>query len=359
MLHPYPHLPIFRSSMSVHGSFYLLIAFGAAFAVAFPFTEIGKLPGMGWNSWNAFGCDVNESDILTAAKSIVDLGLKDVGYNTVTIDDCWSMKDGRDNVTGRLRPNTTRFPEGISGVADKVHSMGLKMGIYSTAGNMTCGGYPASLGHETVDAFTFADWGIDFLKYDNCNVPDDWEDVCQYCLPDELQTEIVFGPNGTCKGSPYSCITLAMLRSVFQVMRTRILASMLSFSESCFLMVLTILRSGFPPLCPPGFNYTTSKTFERADIMHNALDSTNRTILLNLCFWGYADVQSWGKKVATSWRSSDDIQRSPHLHHCRAIPLTFCSKLGSRSTTDQLQLIPIRSYRLLRPFRCGHARGWQ
>ena len=109
------------------------------------------------------------------------------------------MKDGRDNETGRLRPNITRFPDGISGLADKVHAMGLKMGIYSDAGNKTCGGYPASLGHEETDAQTFAEWGIDFLKYDNCNVPKQWQDVCQYCLPDELQSEIVFGPNGTCE----------------------------------------------------------------------------------------------------------------------------------------------------------------
>ncbi|KAF2095339.1 putative alpha-galactosidase B [Rhizodiscina lignyota] len=238
-----------------------------------PNNDTGKLPGMGWNSWNAYNCNVTEDDILTAAKSIVDLGLKDLGYNTVTIDDCWSMKDGRDNATGRLRPNMTKFPDGISGVADKVHAMGLKFGIYSTAGNMTCGGYPASLEHEEIDAETFADWGVDFLKYDNCNVPKEWEDVCQYCLPDELQSDVKFQPNGTCNKNTYP-------------------------------------QPEFPPLCPQSFDYTTSKTFERAKRMRDAIDSTNRTILLNLCFWGYADVQSWGSQVATSWRSSDDIQQN-------------------------------------------------
>lgn len=197
--------------------------------------------------------------------------VQDVGYNTVTVDDCWSEKTGRDNTTGRLLPNTTRFPDGISGLASKIHDMGLKFGIYSTAGNKTCGGYPASLGHEQTDAETFAEWGVDFLKYDNCNVPKDWWDECQYCLPDELQTDIMFGPNGTCTNSTYP-------------------------------------SDDFPPLCPAGFNYTSSKTFDRAYRMREALDSTNRTILLNLCFWGYADVQDWGKQVATSWRSSDDIE---------------------------------------------------
>lgn len=76
------------------------------------------------------------------------------------------MKDGRDNTTHQLRPNITKFPEGISGLVSKLHGMGFKTGIYSSAGYLTCGGYPASLGYEAIDAETFASWGIDYLKYD-------------------------------------------------------------------------------------------------------------------------------------------------------------------------------------------------
>jgi alpha-galactosidase len=85
----------------------------------------------------------------------------------VNIDDCWSEKTsisatgGRDPKTSRILPNMTRFPDGISGLADKIHSMGLKFGIYSDAGSATCAGYPASLGYEDIDAATFAEWGVD------------------------------------------------------------------------------------------------------------------------------------------------------------------------------------------------------
>ena len=101
---------------------------------------------------------------MQAANAVVDLGFKDAGYNYVNSDDCWSNVDGRDPTTHQLQPNYTKFPDGIVGVADKVHDMGLKFGIYSSAGTMTCGRYPASLGYEQIDAETFASWGVDYLK---------------------------------------------------------------------------------------------------------------------------------------------------------------------------------------------------
>lgn len=85
---------------------------------------------------------------------------QDAGYEYVNVDDCWSVKSGR-NANGQIVPDPTKFPDGISGTADKIHAMGLKMGIYSSAGTETCAGYPASLGYEDIDAATFAAWGID------------------------------------------------------------------------------------------------------------------------------------------------------------------------------------------------------
>jgi alpha-galactosidase len=121
---------------------------------------------MGFNNWNAFGCDVNETLILETADLFVASGLKDVGYEFVNIDDCWAMMErGAD---GRLVPDPIKFPSGIIGVADYVHSLGLKLGIYADAGTRTCAGYPGSLGNEELDAQTFADWGVDYVKYDNC-----------------------------------------------------------------------------------------------------------------------------------------------------------------------------------------------
>jgi alpha-galactosidase len=124
-------------------------------------------PPMGFNDWNAFGCDVNDSLIRETADAMVANGMAAAGYRYVNIDDCWSLHD-RDT-DGRLVPDPVKFPQGIKGIADYVHGLGLKLGIYGDAGTATCAGYPGSLGHEQMDALTWADWGVDYLKYDNCN----------------------------------------------------------------------------------------------------------------------------------------------------------------------------------------------
>ena len=96
--------------------------------------------------------------MLGTAKKIVDLGLKDVGYEYVVLDDCWSTH--RDPKNDTIIPDYKKFPNGMKDVADKIHKLGLKYGMYSSAGTMTCGRYPGSLGYEKVDAQTFADWGV-------------------------------------------------------------------------------------------------------------------------------------------------------------------------------------------------------
>lgn len=128
---------------------------------------LAATPPMGFNNWNAFGCDVSEALIEETADKLVSSGFRDLGYRYVNIDDCWSLRErGAD---GRLVPDPAKFPSGIKGLADYVHAKGLKLGIYGDAGTKTCAGYPGSLGHEDVDARTWADWGVDYLKYDNCN----------------------------------------------------------------------------------------------------------------------------------------------------------------------------------------------
>ncbi|GAA3450926.1 NPCBM/NEW2 domain-containing protein [Dactylosporangium matsuzakiense] len=124
-------------------------------------------PVMGWNSWNRFGCNIDENLIKATADAMVSTGLRDSGYTYVDIDDCW-MAATRDS-QGRLQPDPVRFPGGIAAIATYVHARGLKLGIYSSAGTATCQGLPASLDHEVTDAQTWASWGVDLLKYDNCN----------------------------------------------------------------------------------------------------------------------------------------------------------------------------------------------
>ena len=134
---------------------------------AAPADGLAPTPPMGWNSWNKFGCRIDENLIRETADAMVSSGMKDAGYKYVNIDDCWEAT-ARD-ANGRLTTDTARFPHGMKALADYVHSKGLKIGIYSSAGTGTCQRRPASLDHEVVDAQTFAEWGIDYLKYDNCN----------------------------------------------------------------------------------------------------------------------------------------------------------------------------------------------
>ncbi|MDS0261276.1 glycoside hydrolase family 27 protein [Haloarcula sp. S1CR25-12] len=133
-------------------------------------TDLAATPPMGWNSWNAHSCAVTEADIRAAADAVVSTGLRDAGYEYVVVDDCWMADETADETAaeGRLRADPEAFPGGMAALADYVHDRGLKFGLYSSAGSHTCQGYPASLGRERVHAEQFADWGVDFLKYDNC-----------------------------------------------------------------------------------------------------------------------------------------------------------------------------------------------
>ncbi|KAM0840784.1 hypothetical protein ACQ4PT_059424 [Festuca glaucescens] len=129
---------------------------------------LGGTPQMGWNSWNHFSCDVNEKIIRETADALVNTGLAKLGYQYVNIDDCWAEYN-RDH-KGNMVPNKQTFPSGIKALADYVHARGLKLGIYSDAGTQTCSKkMPGSLDHEEQDVKTFASWGVDYLKYDNCN----------------------------------------------------------------------------------------------------------------------------------------------------------------------------------------------
>lgn len=123
---------------------------------------------MGWNSWNTFGKDISEQLIMEMADVMVEKGYRDAGYEYVIIDDCWSLKE---RVDGKLVADPALFPHGMKYLSDYVHSKGLKFGMYSCAGFMTCAGYPSSYGHEYEDTKQFAEWGVDYLKYDFCNFP--------------------------------------------------------------------------------------------------------------------------------------------------------------------------------------------
>jgi len=132
-------------------------------------TTAAARPPMGWNDWYQDRCAVTESEILKNARELVSTGLAADGYDTVVIDDCW-MAATR-STTGALLPDAATFPDGIPYVAKAVHRLGLKLGIYASAGTATCAGRPGSYGHYTQDAETFESWGVDFVKLDLCHLP--------------------------------------------------------------------------------------------------------------------------------------------------------------------------------------------
>ncbi|MFW9597923.1 MAG: glycoside hydrolase family 27 protein, partial [Paludibacter sp.] len=129
------------------------------------FEGLAKTPPMGWNSWNKFACNVSEKLIKETADAMVATGMQNAGYEYIVIDDCWQI--GRDSL-GFIVADPERFPSGIKALADYIHSKGLKFGIYSCAGDKTCGGRPGSRGYEYQDALMYAKWGVDYLKYDWC-----------------------------------------------------------------------------------------------------------------------------------------------------------------------------------------------
>ena len=132
-------------------------------------SKLALTPPMGWNTWNTFKCNIDEKLIKESADVLVSSGMRDAGYEYINLDDCWQL--GR-NPDGTIQVDTKRFPSGMKALGDYIHSKGLKFGIYSSAGYLTCQKRAASLGYEMIDAKTYADWGVDFIKYDFCFASD-------------------------------------------------------------------------------------------------------------------------------------------------------------------------------------------
>ena len=126
--------------------------------------QIALTPPMGWNSWNCWGLSVSQDRVMASAAAFINRGLADYGYSYINIDDAWEAEERAPD--GSIVTNE-KFPD-IKGLADWLHSNGLKMGIYSSPGDRTCGGYLGTIDHEQQDAETWNSWGVDYLKYDWC-----------------------------------------------------------------------------------------------------------------------------------------------------------------------------------------------
>jgi alpha-galactosidase len=136
---------------------------------------LARTPPMGWNSWNHFACEVSDAVVRTQADAMVKSGMKSAGYTYILIDDCWQ---GRRDAAGYIHPNA-KFPD-MKALANYVHGQGLKIGIYSSPGPKTCGGFEGSYTHEEQDAQTYAMWRMDYLKYDLCSYDGMGDQIAAY-----------------------------------------------------------------------------------------------------------------------------------------------------------------------------------
>jgi len=166
------------------------------FMNAFPIVawadDRAPVPPMGWMDWEAYRCNVNEALIRNTTDAMVSEGWLKAGYDSVHIDDCWPAME-RDSKTHHLLPDPVKFPSGIKALADYVHSKGLKLGLYSSASPRTCAGYPGSEGHEDLDAATFEEWGVDYLKFDACQKDLDKLETSYFAMGKALNnTKIVY-----------------------------------------------------------------------------------------------------------------------------------------------------------------------
>lgn len=218
--------------------------------------DLATTPPMGWSTWNHFHHDISDALIRAQADAIVSSGMRDAGYVYVNIDGGW---EGYRDANGVLHPNKD-FPD-MKALGDYIHSKGLKFGMYTGPGPETCGGAPASYGHEEQDAKMFASWGVDFLKYDLCTF-----------------RKIMAQESGATAQSPAPPL------------------SALGYDQVMVQESDAVIDKG---------NSIMEAAYEK---MHQALLATGRPIVFSMCQYGYAEVWKWGPKVGGNlWRTSGDI----------------------------------------------------
>jgi alpha-galactosidase len=235
--------------------------------------HLALTPPMGWNSWNTFRCDgLNEQLVKDIADIMASNGMKEAGYEYVNLDDCWQIGRYAD---GRIMVDSIRFPSGIKALADYVHSKGLKLGIYSDAGLKTCAGRPGGYGYEALDAQTYADWGVDYLKYDFCFLPQTLE----------------IGPN-----------------------------------EAQQMPIIKNLLKG------PS-NYSAEDIYLP---MAAAIANQEKDMVLSICNWGLHEPWKWAGDISHLWRTTPDIR--PYFKGYKLRYTGFMSVMEIIKRADDKQL---------------------
>ena len=324
-------------------------------------------PPMGWSSWNLFRHRIDENVFLTMAKAMRDSGLADAGYIYVNMDDCWqsSMRDE----SGKMQGDLTAFPHGIKWLAQEVNKLGLKLGIYSSNGTLTCEDLPASLYNERIDAETFAEWGIEYFKYDYCHhilIPTDAPYIDSitiggHSLENELEfpakdavlkgdAKVINEENGksfvkglcsglgtiefnnvevnedgeyvltivmrknTCKGQ--FCVVTVNGKDEYDFL----IAEQKAFSREGRRQIMVNLKAGVNTISitnPVGSAMDSAARqyekmgYELARATKKYAEENNceeKKILYSICEWGWNQPWKWGGKAGNIWRTTGDIQ---------------------------------------------------
>ena len=326
-------------------------------------------PPMGWSSWNLFRHRIDENVFLTMAKAMKDSGLADAGYIYVNIDDCWqsSMRDEN----GRMQGDLTTFPHGIKWLTQEVNKLGLKLGIYSSNGTLTCEDLPASLYNERVDAETFAEWGVEYFKYDYCHhvlIPTDAPYIDSITVGgNSLENELELSAKnavlkgdakvineedgksyvkGLCSGlgiiefnnvevpeDGEYVLTIVMRKNTckgqFCVVTVNgkdeydfLIAEQKAFSREGRRQIMINLKAGVNtisitnPVASPmdsAARQYEKMGYELARATKKYAEENNceeKKILYSICEWGWNQPWKWGGKAGNIWRTTPDIQ--PH-----------------------------------------------
>jgi hypothetical protein len=284
-------------------------------------SSLAQTPPMGWNSWNYFADKVDDKGIRAAADQIVASGMKDAGYIYVNIDDGWQ---GERDANGVIRPNA-KFPD-MKALADYVHSKGLKIGIYSSPGTRTCGGYAGSYGHEEQDAKIYAEWGIDYLKYDLCSF---YSEVPEKELRHRHAAQMAL-----LIAVPASLVILVIVLALW-IANGRLSQAVLVLCKVGVVFLVPVLVLGFSPNARSragrAFDHVKSQLVslipeskgnqnvqngagQRDRIvaayakMGNALEATGHPIVYSLSEYGLDSVWEWAPKLGGNlWRTTNDI----------------------------------------------------
>ena len=324
-------------------------------------------PPMGWSSWNIFRHQIDENVILQIAKAVKESGLADAGYIYINLDDCWqsSMRDEN----GRLQGDLTTFPHGIKWLVEQVNNMGLKLGIYSSNGTLTCEDLPASLYNERIDAETFAEWGVEYFKYDYCHhvlIPTDAPYIDSISIGgDSIDGELVFPAKdavlkgearvitekdgksyvkGICSGmgtiqfnnvivseDGEYILTLVMRKNTcdgqFCVVTVNgtdkydfLIAEQKAFSREGRRQIKINLKAGVntisitnpvgSPMDSAAMQYENmGKELKRATKKFAEENNCEeKKILYSICEWGQNQPWKWGGKAGNIWRTTPDIR---------------------------------------------------